>query len=68
MRQGEVRDGHWWDWGSWWRWYLLRPLGWWLAGLRPLVARLRFELAFHLAGWRDQYATWKIRRNSDVVR
>jgi hypothetical protein len=50
VRQGEVRDGRWWDWGAWWRWYLVRPIGW------------------HVAGLRDRYATWKIRRKSDVVR
>jgi hypothetical protein len=50
VRQGEVREGRWWDAGAWWRWQLGRTVGWWLAGVR------------------DRYGTWRLRRKSDVVR
>lgn len=50
MRQGEVRDGRWWDEGGWFRWNVVRRVRW------------------HAAGVRDRYGTWKVRRNSDVVR
>lgn len=36
-----LEDGHWWDQGSWWRWRLVRPIGWRLAGARDRVAVLR---------------------------
>lgn len=36
-----LKDGRWWDHGSWWRWHLVRPLTWHLAGARDRVAVLR---------------------------
>lgn len=29
-----LKDGHWWDAGSWWRYRLIGPLAWKVAGLR----------------------------------
>lgn len=69
MRQGEVRDGRWWDWGAWWRWYLVRPLGWVLAGQRDRWGwRVRYGLALRTAGLRDRAATWRANRSRDIVR
>jgi hypothetical protein len=50
VKLGEVRRGRWWDGGAWWRWHVVGPVGW------------------HVAGLRDRYGTWRLRRNSDVVR
>ena len=35
---------------NWWRWNVVKPMAFWVAG------------------WRDQYATWRTYRNQDVIR
>ena len=37
----DLTEGRWWDSGSWWRWRLIRPLAWRLAGARDRAATLR---------------------------
>jgi hypothetical protein len=32
-----MSDGRWWDSGSWWRWYLVAPVRWRIAGARDRV-------------------------------
>lgn len=37
----KLEEGRWWDQGSWWRWRLVRPLAWHVAGVRDRVATVR---------------------------
>jgi hypothetical protein len=36
-----VGKGRWWDGGSWWRWYLVRPVAFQVAGWRDRYATWR---------------------------
>lgn len=41
MRDGEYREGHWWDAGAWWRRSLVSPLAWHVAGVRDRLTTWR---------------------------